>query len=155
MADEESAFWHRSVIARRTISYFPPSPRSGPGAPISDPAKPVIVDGPEKPRRHLQHERPFGEIEETECINCIGVARQEQRLGIHQFGKDYDLVILYAGVYKAFVDRFSYARAAGEPSWSFMTRFDRPSPTPFALHNISLAQSTRFAVSSILPVRFS
>ena len=37
-------------------------------------------------------------------VDCVGVGRQEQRLGIHQFGEDEDLVVLDADALHALAE---------------------------------------------------
>ena len=63
--------------------------------------EPGVVDAAEKPGGHLQHQGPFAEVEHGHDVHRVRVRREEQRLGIHQFGEHDDLVVLDADIEKA------------------------------------------------------
>ncbi len=98
-SDEISTFGQRPVIAWRQQQIFPalPAIRTG-AAEIDHPAEPEIVEQAERVRRRLHHHRPLGEVDIADEIDRVGICGEEQRLRVHQAGKDQDaFVVLDAG----------------------------------------------------------
>ncbi len=64
---------------------------------VDDPAEPVVIDGTKRLRWHLQHHGTLGQVQHAHGIDGVRIGRQEERLGVHQFGEDKDFVILDTG----------------------------------------------------------
>ena len=100
--DIEPTLGQRTVVAGREDKIFSAFTSIGSRrTEIGDPAPPGVVDRAERLGRRLEHHRPLGEIEDAHEIDGVRIGRQEQRLRIHQFGEDQDLVILDPNVEKA------------------------------------------------------
>ncbi len=93
--DKVSALGQGAVITRRQDQVFPAlAAIRARRAKVDDPAPPEIIERAKRLGRRLEHHRTVTQVEEADEIDCVGVRRKEERLGIHQLGEHDDLVVL-------------------------------------------------------------
>ena len=92
------AWSHEQILA--AFAAIRPRP-----AEVDDPAEPHVVERAERTGGCFHDHRSVREIDEAEIIDRVRIGRQEQRIGIHQFREQKDLVVLDARRLEAFEHR--------------------------------------------------
>ena len=102
---EVAAFGQFALIVRRHKQVLASFAPVGTGQPkVGDPLEPHVVDHAKREWRRLNDDRSLADVQIDKEIDGVRIGRQEQRLGIHQFGEDEGRVVGDAGLLDALED---------------------------------------------------
>ena len=109
--DVEAAVGQRTVVAgsHEQVPTARPTVRAG-EADVGHPPEPHVIDRPEEPRgrperRHVEHHRAVGQVDEAPEVDRVAVGGQEQRRRVHPLREEQERVVLGSGCSEAATNR--------------------------------------------------